>query len=216
MFSPAKNSAPRRAGRAAAGFTLLEVMIGVAVLAMLTYTVYQFVQTNLIAVQYSTKASLDRQSMSGLLDFVQAEMTEIPAKGQGVLLGTASKTGDLSMDQMQWTCKAGQGLLTTSAAGEYYVTLAIQAVTKNSRELAIGLRRRTTSSLESDYNWLPLLHPAAAMEIRYYDPRLSSWLERWNDQNSRPNLVRIRIWKTADAAPYEAILSVPAANLQTL
>ena len=52
------------------------------------------------------------------------------------------------------------------------------------------------------------------MEIRYYDPRVNGYVERWNDQNARPSLVRIRVWRKPDDAPYEAVLSVPAANLQ--
>jgi hypothetical protein len=59
-----------------------------------------------------------------------------------------------------------------------------------------------------------LIENFAAMEIRYFDPRINSWLERWQDQNVRPSLVRIRLWRRADDEPYEAVLNIPAALTQ--
>ncbi len=205
----------RRARRA--GFTLLEVMVGVLVISMLTFSLYRFVQTSLLAVQTSTDHTVDNQAMVGLVNFVQGELNEIPAQGQGTLLGTAGKSHDQAQDQMQWICKPGQGLLTTAGNGDYFVTLTIQPVAdRHSSDWEIGIRRRTINSDESDFNWLPLLRPAAAIEMRYYDPRVSAWLERWNDQSTRPTLVRLRVWRTNDREPYEAVLSVPAANLQPM
>ena len=60
-------------------------------------------------------------------------------------------------------------MLTTSGADEYRVTLAIQPVSARSGELEVGLRRQVTTQEEKTYNWLPLLRPAAALEIRYFD-----------------------------------------------
>ncbi len=208
-------SGPRRATIRA--FTLLEVMIGMLVMMTLVFSLYQFVRTNLVVVQASTKLSLDRAAFSGLVNLVQAELNDLPGPNggaqAGVLLGTASKTHDMNMDSMQWLCHAGQGLLTTSGDSEYFVTLAIQPhEDKKIPGYEIGLRRRLTESQEGDYKWYPLISSAAAMEIRYFDTRLGagSWLERWSDQNFRPTLVRIRLWKTPDEAPFVAILSVPA------
>ena len=211
------NQEPMRSARldSRAAFTLLEVIIGVMVLAMLVFTLMRFVETNLLAMRALTRVSDQRAAIVGLVNFVQAELNEIPGRGQGVLLGTASKTHDMAMDSMQWICHSGQGMLTTAADSEYFITLAIQPPDdKKAHGYEIGLRRRLTESQEGDYKWLPLIRPAAAMEIRYFDPRLGSWLERWNDQNARPSLVRIRIWRDVDDIPYEAIMNVPAANLQ--
>jgi len=197
------------------GFTLLEVMIGVMVIAMLTFSLYRFVQTSIQAVQTSTDMARERQSVAGLINFVQGALNDLPSKGQGLLLGSSGKSHDLAQDQMQWVCKPGAGLMTTSGDGEYFVTLAIQPVSdSHSTDWEIGLRRRTVDSPESDYKWLSLIRPAVAMEIRYYDPRLGSWLERWNDQNTRPSLIRLRVWKTPEQPACEAVLTIPSANLQ--
>ena len=59
-----------------------------------------------------------------------------------------------------------------------------------------------------------LIPDVAALEIRYFDARLNAWIERWNDQNTRPSLIRVRIWRKADDVPTETVLRLPAANVQ--
>jgi prepilin-type N-terminal cleavage/methylation domain-containing protein len=202
----------RRARRA---FTLVEVMVGVLVLSLLVFTLYRFVQTTLLASIASMRLSQDREAVVGLINFVQAALNEVPAHGQGVFKGSPSMEHDMPLDEMEWICQAGPGMLTTSGDSEYFVKLAIQRSTaKNANWYEIGLARRLTESQEKDATWLPLLSPVAAMEIRYYDPRTSGYVERWNDLNTRPALVRIRVWRNANDAPYEAVLNVPAANIQ--
>lgn len=203
------------AHRVRCAFTLVEVMVGILVLSLLVFTLYRFVQTTLLASIASTRISQDRQAVVGLIDFAQAALNEIPAHGQGVFTGKPSMEHDASFDEMEWICQAGPGMLTTSADSEYFVTLAIRkSSAKNANWYEIGLARRLTESQEKDATWLPLLSPAAAMEIRYYDPRVSGYVERWNDLNTRPALVRIRVWRNANDVPYEAVLNVPAANIQ--
>ena len=64
------------------------------------------------------------------------------------------------------------------------------------------------------YNWITLIRPVAGFEVRYFDPRLNAWLDRWTDLNARPLLVRVRLWKNAGDAPIEAVLPVPSALMQ--
>jgi type II secretory pathway pseudopilin PulG len=197
----------------AAAFTLLEVLIGVLIIALLMTTLYRFVQANLRAIEVTSATATERQQIAGLIDFLQVQLQDLPSGAQGALLGSGGKIRDRASDQLEWVCQAGQGLFTTAAPGEYRATLAIQPIDRSKPELEIGLRRRFSDTDEKNYNWLPLLRPAAALEIRYFDPRLNAWIERWTDQNVRPSLVRVRIWRDAENPPYEAVLSVPSAQL---
>jgi prepilin-type N-terminal cleavage/methylation domain-containing protein len=202
----------RGAGRGA--FTLLEVVVAVAIIGLLTISLYRFVAGNLNALRISTEISAERNLMVGLVNLIEAQLNALPAQGQGLLLGQPHKFHDLESDEMQWLCRAGQGLLTTAATGEYRVTLELRPVEKTSAELELILRRRPVEGTEKDDTWISLMRPVAALEIRYFHPQLNAWVERWNDQNRRPSLVRVAITRNVDEPPYEAVLSLPAANLQ--
>jgi prepilin-type N-terminal cleavage/methylation domain-containing protein len=132
----------------------------------------------------------------------------------GVLSGTSHKYHDLPADEMEWVCPAGPGVLTTAAEDQYRVTLAIQNVKGKSNEYEIGLRRRTVETDEKNYNWLPLLRPAAALEIRYFEPRGKQWIDAWKEPILKPSLVRVRIWRAKDEPPTEVVIALPAARMQ--
>jgi prepilin-type N-terminal cleavage/methylation domain-containing protein len=195
-------------------FTLLEVMIAIAIVGLLTMSIYRFVVANLTALQFSTEMSVERGMMTGLVNFVGGQLADIPAQGQGLLLGQPHKYHDLASDEMQWLCRPGAGILTDAATGQFRVTLELRPVTKTSAELELGIRRRPVDGTEKDETWVSLMRPVQALEIRYFHPQLNAWVDRWNDQNRRPSVVRISITRTLDEPPYEAVLPLPATNLQ--
>ncbi len=195
------------------GFTLLEVMIGVAVIALITISLYRFVASTLLAIRVTSEANDDRHSLVALVKSVEAELQDLPPRMNGVIQGVPHKFDNLEADELQWYCKGGNGLFTKAAEGEWYSTLAIQR-DKTSREMEIGLRRRRLDAKPEDYKWWPLLRRVSALEVRYFDRRLNAWIERWNPQDARPALVRLRIWRNADDAPYESVIAIPSANLQ--
>jgi prepilin-type N-terminal cleavage/methylation domain-containing protein len=139
-----------------------------------------------------------------------------PPQLLGVLSGTSHKYHDLPADEMEWVCPAGPGILTTAGEDQYRVTLAIQNVKGKNNEYEIGLRRRTVDTDEKNYNWLPLLRPAAALEIRYFEPRGKQWIDAWKEPILKPSLVRVRIWRAKDEPPVEAVFALPAARMQGL
>ena len=158
---------------------------------------------------------------------VEAQAAALPAPEFEPLKGRALKFRGLSNDEITWRCTAGAGLLTTAAPGEWRVTLTVQPVNDQSGETELGLRRSPIdpkAPLESGaldrgtgtdaYHWLPLMRPMAALEIRYFDASLNAWQDAWADPNRRPHLVRVRLWKRAADAPFEAVLTVPASRLQ--
>lgn len=194
------------------GFTLLEVMIGVAVIALITISLYRFVTSTLIAIRVTSEANDDRASLVALVKTVEAELQDLPSRVNGAVSGVPHKFDNLEADELQWYCRGGNGLFTKAAEGEWYSTLTIQR-NKTTRELEIGLRRRPIDAKPEDYKWWPLLKRVNALEVRYFDRRLNAWIERWNPQDARPALVRLRIWRSADEAPYESVIALPSANL---
>lgn len=204
-------SLPRHTRR---GFSLLEVIIAVLIISMLMVSVFRFVKTVLTAVHHSTQAAVEKQKTEGLLNFLRYQLESLPPRQQGGLVGTTHKYGGLAADEIEWICTPGHGLLTTAATDEYRVTLTIQNSKDKAGGYEIGLRRRPLDSDERTYNWLPLLRPAVALEIRYFEPRSKTWIDQWKDPNTRPTLVRVRIWQEKDTPPVESIIALPAALSQ--
>jgi prepilin-type N-terminal cleavage/methylation domain-containing protein len=212
MFSRSQTN-PRTSGQ---GFTLLEVMIAVMITSMLMFAIFRFVKACLQAINVSTEATVAQQEVVGFISYLQFQLEEIPARQQGALLGTPHNYNDKPSDEMEWLCTAGPGVLTTAAEDQYRVVLALQNSKDKKGELEIGLRRRPIDADEKTYSWVPLLKPAAALEIRYFEPRQKAWIDAWKDPALRPSLVRIRVWRAADQKPSEAILALPAARSQGL
>ena len=207
-----------------AAFTLLEMMIALMITAMIVFTLYRFVSAHLATIRTSMEMGEDREALNGVIRLVQSELNDLPTLQEDVLTGKANKFHGLSNDELTWTCSAGSSLLTSTAPGQFSVTLTVQPVTEKASETELGLRRQpapgnaTTIELSrgsagNRYDWQPLIRPMAVLEIRYYDNLSHSWTEDWVDGSRRPALVRLRMQRHADDAPLEAILSIPSAQL---
>ena len=220
MSIRAKNNARR-------GFTLLEVMIATLIVSLLAMTLFRFVSTNLLAMKYTTELQDERESVQAVVRFLQTQLADLPRRENNALLGNFFKVREFSNDEIIWRAHAGQGVLTAAAPGEFRVTMTVQPVDSGSSELELGLRREPITpearadvdffargSGQNKYNWVSLVRPMVGFEVRYFDPRLNAWLDRWTDQTTRPALVRVRLWKNADDPPVEAILPVPSAQMQ--
>jgi hypothetical protein len=53
--------------------------------------------------------------------------------------------------------------------------------------------------------WVPLLENIRSLQIRYFDPRLNTWQDKWTDNVTLPRLVKVTV-ERKDAVPWEAII----------
>jgi prepilin-type N-terminal cleavage/methylation domain-containing protein len=199
FIEPARN-APRR------GFTLIEITFAVAILAMMSMAIYRFVQSNLISVRVSSEQTASDASYDGLRELLTAQWQSIPA-GDGKLTGEPFKFSGRSRDEITWVSGVGPGLLTRYARGEYGVTMRMRPAAKNKNQMDIGLTRKPEDADEGDETWFPLLPNVQSMQIRYFDPRLNSWVDRWTDTVTLPRLVRLVIARP-NSAPWDAIIAL--------
>lgn len=188
-------------------FTLLEVMLAVAILGLMAMAIYRFVTANLTAVRASTELSLIDEGYAGLASVLTAQFQQLPP-GQGTLLGEPYKFEGRSRDEMTWVTTAGQGLFTRYAVGDYAVTLRLRPM-KTGERMELGVVRESEDDgnpVEESKSWIHLLDEIDTMEIRYFDPRLNAWVDRWTDRGTLPHLVRLTIGRAGAAVPWEAVL----------
>jgi hypothetical protein len=213
-----------KAVRVRLAFTLLEMILALMITSMTVLTLYHFVSVQLTGIRTSSELGRDRETHDSVVHFLLGQMNAVPPGDDGTLLGKAYKFRGLSADEITWRCPGGEGVLTTAAPGYYFTTLVVQPVSERSTETELGLRRQTVQGNSTaidlgrggsggHYNWLSMVRPMAAMEIRYFDGKAKKWVDNWADAVNRPSLVRVRLWRHADDPPLEAVLDVPAARL---
>ena len=206
------------------GFTLLEVMLAVAIIGFTTVGIFRFVQSTVRAVAASVEDTEEQLRVDRLVALVQEEFYNLPARGQTNIQGESIKLNGADFDSIEWRSRGGPGLMTTAATGEYRVKLRIQPVEKNSTKYEIGYWRRpalletdgglVAGGSDKDATWVPLLQRVSAMRIRYWDSRLGQLLDSWRDPTVRPAFVIMSITREGDDVPYEAVLRIPISAVQ--
>jgi type II secretory pathway component PulJ len=187
-------------------------MLAVMVMALVAFAIYRFVDTTLQSIRQSTADSVQKGAVQALVAVLSEQLTNLPAQEPGALLGVAHKFGGKDSDELAWLAQSGNGLFTQDAAGEWKVTLILRPQEKTNT-YTLGLLRQVPDTTNTEEHWLPLLSNVDAIQVRYFDQRLNTWVEQWNDVSTRPALVRVRIWRTAQTTPYEAVIELPPTRL---
>lgn len=206
------------------GFTLLEVMLAVAIMALTTLGIFRFVQSTVRAVSESVVDTEEHLAIERLVALVQEQLYSLPARGQTNIQGESIKLNGTDFDSIEWRSRGGPGLMTTAATGEYRVKLRIQPIEKNSNKYEIGFWRRpalleTSGGLvaggsDKDATWVPLMQKVAALRLRYWDSRLGQLLDSWRDPSVRPSFVIMSVTLEGEVTPYEAVLRIPISAVQ--
>lgn len=196
-------------------FTLFEVILAVLLIAMIAVTVQRFVGATMTGIEISQDRQRETETMAALFRYIDAQLDELPVRGQTLIQGFPHKFGELNTDELQWRCSAGQGTLTTAAQGEWFVTLMLQPQAPNSRVMDLGLRRKPVDGAnDKESNWIPLVQDVAGVKFEFFDARLNAWIERWNDPNAKPLLVRMQIWRTKDSVPEIGLFTINSSMAQ--
>ena len=204
------STAPGKQLRRARGFTLLEITLAVAILAMMSLAIYRFVQSNLTALRVSSELTALDAQYSGFLNLLTEQLQNLPT-GSGALLGEPLKLNERSRDEITWICGPGAGLLTRYAAGEYTVSMRLRPTVKDGDQMEIGVMRKPKSDGSSDAaneTWVSLLSNVETLQIRYFDPRLNTWVERWTDTIALPGLVKVIVGRVGNPVPWEATIAL--------
>ena len=189
-------------------FTLLEITLAVTILAMMSFAIYRFVQANIVAMRVSAEAEAADARYDGLRELLMQQMQNI-APGTGALLGDALRVNDRDRDEVTWLCSAGPGLLTRYASGDYRVSLRLRAHDSKTNQLDLGIMRKPKEDpavANEHETWIRLINNVGSLQIRYFDSRLNTWVQRWVDTVTLPRLVKIVIGRSDASAPAEIIV----------
>jgi prepilin-type N-terminal cleavage/methylation domain-containing protein len=190
------------------GFTLLEITLAVAILGMMSLTIFRFVQSNLTALRVSSDVNAAEAQYDGLRNLLMAEWQSLNPRRAG-MRGEPFKLNDRQRDEISWNCSAGPGLLTRYAPGNFTVSVRLQPENSKSGRLDLGfLRKAQKDSDIGDENesWMPLIKNVNTLQILYFDPRLNTWIDRWSDGARLPVLVKLTVGRADATPPWEVII----------
>jgi prepilin-type N-terminal cleavage/methylation domain-containing protein len=198
----------RAASRRYHGFTLLEIMLAVAILGMMAIAIFRFVQTNLTALRFSSETAAADAQYDGLRDLLTTQWQGLsPLRAR--MIGEPFKLNDRERDEIKWNCGAGPGLLTRYAPGEFTAVLRLQPGNDNSDRLDLGILRKPQDDsdvAEKNESWVPLIKNVGSLEISYFDPNANDWLPRWPGGNRLPSLVKVSVGRPDATDPWEAVI----------
>jgi len=183
-------------------------MLAVAILGMMSVAIFRFVQSNMIALQFSSDTAAADAQYDGLRDLLTAEWQSLsPLRAN--LTGEPFKLGDRERDEIEWRSTAGPGLLTRYAPGDFTVVLRLQPENENGRRLNLGFLRKAQENSdtgESRETWVPLIKDVNSLEISYFDANANNWLPRWPLGGRLPLLVKVTVGRADSAVPWETII----------
>ena len=192
----------------ARGFTLLEIMLAVAILGMMALAIFRFVQTNMTALRFSSEIAASDAQYDGLRDLLTTQWQSLsPIRAR--MIGEPFKLNDRERDEIRWNCGAGPGLLTRYAPGEFTAVLRLQPANDKSDQLDLGILRKPRDDADKEEKhetWVPLIKNVGSLEITYFDPNANVWLPRWPGGNRRPSLVKVSVGRPDAADPWEAVI----------
>src|SRR5438445_12100849 len=83
------------------GFTLVEIMLAVAILGMMAMAIFRFVQSNMTALQFSSAAAAEDAQYGGLRDLLTTEWQSLSPIRAG-MMGEPFKLNDRERDEIRW------------------------------------------------------------------------------------------------------------------
>ena len=195
---------PRRSG-----FTLLEITLAAAILGLMCLAIYRFVQTNITVLRVSAEDSIEEARYGGLLDLLTTQWQDL-STGVGALGGEPFMFNQRPRDEIVWICSAGPGLMTRYAGGEFAVRMRLRPTKEGGDRMQLGFLRRPREAPEGSdegETWVPLIDDVRGLRIRYFDPRLNAWVERWTDSSSLPRLIEV-ILERPNRPNWQAIVAL--------
>lgn len=194
-------------------FTLLEIMLSVAILSLVALALYQFVSSTLASASVAYNAGSLQSDLAGFNRVFQAQAANLPARlpsGVQLITGKSVRKGVGAADSVMWISPPGNGVFARRADGFIFATLELGQAKDGSRlVLSRSLMQSDPNTPPKPLPDVPLIANVSSLEIAYYDARINSWVDNWNDAAALPDLIRFRMKFSTGAPDYETVIRLP-------
>jgi prepilin-type N-terminal cleavage/methylation domain-containing protein len=231
--APSNQTAKRRA--ALPGFTLIEVVVALTILAMMTGTLFAIIQGSVRAATQIELLQRENDSINRLLDVLRKTFTTLPSTATIGLALTDQNASDqqeltitgapntfgfgikpisysptilsLRPDAAARVDEAGNLLFSLSLSREDLIPPTDDKGVAPSQELDGVLAQD-----EQGRHWMPLLPEVSTLKWRFYKLKDDTWLEEWSE-STWPDLIEIQLLMRDRTLPTRMVFSLPTLTL---
>jgi prepilin-type N-terminal cleavage/methylation domain-containing protein len=208
MKGSIRDPAGDRESLMARGFTLIEVVVSMGILALLAASVYAIVRSAISASQTVMDQQLQLRRVDAFLRVTRDAFLNLPAEGT-----VAYEVGKAAGGQAEQRLILGKarGLFGIPSLGGGSLVLAARPRSDGTRTITMLRIPPNAAPLELEQ---ALAAPGVPLLPGVIKPRWSffannSWNEEWPDGSPRPELVRLQFEMQELPNPVEAIFYVP-------
>jgi len=198
----------RSCNNASSAFTLLEVILSMAILAMLAASVYAITNSSISAARSAMDQQLVLRRLDAFLRVTRNAFLNLPGQGTVSLQIGKGKGGE---SEPRLILGKVQGIFGMPSLGGASLMLAAKARSDGTRTICMVRipARLSDRELETALNapGVPLLPKVRKPHWSFFQG--SEWKEEWPDGSPRPQLVRLQLEVDEMPDPIEAIFYVP-------
>jgi len=206
------------ADESAAGFTLFEMMITLAIFILLAAAVFGI----LTGVLQSTSTLQDNQNhrdqVAALNAFLKKKLSEMPAQSTLVSYQRGDGEGLVQNGIIFGNVNLATAIdAKVQANGYYTLRLAtMPSVTLNGQvQDARLLLQQSVTTDDPSLAWTPLITDIKTLDWQFLDFNQTVWVELWNS-STNPNLVEFSMQPAGDLLPTSMYFWLPKINTITL
>jgi len=213
-------------------FTLIEVILGVTILALLTGSVYGLLRA---AVQTAADLETTEQQDRALHQFIELARSTIESlPPEATMVAALAQEGgtnqELTFAGVYDAFSFGEDPVSSSdltiglqlyepPSGEsaeqlYQVSITREDFSPEGEDGEMAVRIGADDELfqadEDGRYWLHLLPDIVFMQWQFWDEEQEIWVDVWEDDSVRPPMVELRIQPSSRGAPLRVVFDVPA------
>lgn len=209
-------------------FTLIEVVVAVAILSIVGFVMMQFVALNTKAIMNVSQVQLAENRVDGFMQWMRSQIQSMEPETAGLTGDAHEFDGENSSDEISWRTSAGVGSLSQSGQGQFQMKLTLDRA-EGDKPPALRLSRTpvedptspqaTSNALkginDGEEEEVILVDNMPGIEIRYFDARVNSWVKRWSDGAALPSLIKVKVWLANSDQTRETTIRVPPIQPQS-
>ncbi len=224
-----------RNNRRRSGFTLIEVVIGITILAMITTTLFALIRGSVQTAAEIEHGKRESDAVNRFIDLNRKTFTTLPS--------TASLTLKLVQNTepiIQELTIAGapdcfpfglspislkdttlrirphpDGLTDSNEMPLHYLSLSREDIIPQTDDRQTGIREATTGLYAPDEEgryWMPLLPDVVSLKWRFYVEKEETWYEEWS-KSAWPDLIEAQLVLKDRTLPIRMVYSVPVLTI---
>jgi prepilin-type N-terminal cleavage/methylation domain-containing protein len=199
------------------GFTLLEVMVAMGILALVAGSVYGVLRATIQMTAGMEDARIRQQQVDGLLELCRKTFRMMPA--QAIWEGRLRRQDGKVYPEI--ILRKAPEMLAWDQVTDFDAVSVLGVRPQVGGLVSISLLRISPAgnpvadpvSAAQAADWVALVTDLSKVEWRYYDPRSDLWLDELPAGGLRPAAVELKVWFPEKAEPLVVVFwVVPMAN----